>query len=97
MYHALGHMVWTMALIYLDIIVYGHTSEKHRTGLTQVRNAFCKANLKLKSDKYYFGYAEATYLGHVVSKEGLRQDPEKKRALEEYSTPSTPKDLCSFL
>lgn len=76
--HVLGHMKWTMTLVFLDnIIVYGHTFEEHCTRLTQVLNALCEANLKLKPDKCHFGYTEVTYLGPVVSKEGVRPDPEK--------------------
>ncbi|KAK8775142.1 hypothetical protein V5799_031518 [Amblyomma americanum] len=40
---------------------------------------------------------EVTYLGHVVSRHGIRPDPEKLKALTAYEAPTTAKELKSFL
>ena len=38
-----------------------------------------------------------TFLGHVVSKDGIKTDPEKIKALSDWPVPSTVKEVRSFL
>lgn len=40
---------------------------------------------------------EVKYLGHIVSKHGINTDPLKVQAVSDWATPSTPKQLRSFL
>lgn len=63
-----------MTLVYLDDIICRNyvIQVEHCARLTQLLNALCKTNLRLKLDKCYFGYAEVTYLGHAVNEEGGR-------------------------
>lgn len=94
----LGHLKWTMALVYLDdVIVYAATFEEHQRRLKLVLEALTSAGLRLKPKKCFFGFAEVTYLGHVVSRHGIRPDPEKLKALTAYEAPTTAKELKSFL
>ena len=37
--------------------------------------------------------SEVEYLGHIVSAKGLRPNPSKLRAVEEFPTPRTPREL----
>lgn len=93
----LGHLKWTMALVYLDdVIVYGSTFDEHLQRLTSVLDALSSANLRLKPEKCYFGYKEVTYLGHVVSKRGITPDPVKLQAFAEYPVPTSLKEVKSF-
>ena len=41
--------------------------------------------------------SEVTYLGHVVSEEGIRTDPDKIKALRSWPTPKSIKDVRKFL
>ena len=41
--------------------------------------------------------SEVTYLGHIVSQDGIRTDPEKTSAIENWPEPKTVKDVRSFL
>lgn len=54
-------------------------------------------NLKLKVSKCSFCKDELTYLGHLVSKNGIRPDPEKCRAIDKIKIPKSKKELKSFL
>ena len=38
-----------------------------------------------------------TYLGHIVSPEGIRTDPEKTEAIKSWPIPKTVKDVRAFL
>ena len=41
--------------------------------------------------------SEVTYLGHVVSEEGIKTDPDKIKALKKWPTPKRIKDARKFL
>ena len=70
------HLQW--CIIYLDdIIVFSKTPEEHLERLRGVFEKLSSAGLKLKPSKCEFLKAEINYLGHVVSKEGIRTDDKK--------------------
>lgn len=47
------------------------------------------ANLKLKPSKCDFAAKELKYLGHIISKYGIRTDPEKSHAVSTFPVPKT--------
>ena len=53
--------------------------------------------MKLKPKKCNLFKDSINYLGRVISPEGIRADPEKLRAVSEWSTPKGPKEIRSFL
>lgn len=81
----------------MDDIVYAPILEQHNERLKRVFEILCKANLKLNREKYLFGVHELTFLGVVVSSEGLKPDPLKVRAIKEFQRPTTKKEVQSFL
>ena len=56
-----------------------------------------QAGLKLKPSKCEFFRQELTYLGHVVSKNGIQTDPKKVKAIHKWSTPTNMTEVRSFL
>ena len=63
-------------LVYLDdIIVHGSTIEDHLDNLRLVFTRLREVGLKLKPAKCKFLQQEVTYLGHIVTAEGIRCDP----------------------
>ena len=89
---------WKIALIYLDdVLVYSRTFEDHIKHLRLVFDRFREANLKLKPKKCHFGQNKVKYLGHVITKDGIRPDPEKISAIREYPVPCKVKDVRAFL
>ena len=65
--------------------------------LGKVLKRMRSAELKLQPKKCHIAHEEVEYLGHVVSVEGVRTDPKKLRAVQQYPTPTDVKTLCSFL
>ena len=98
MERAMGEINLRDCLIYLDdIIIFSDTFEAHLDRLEAVFQRLHTYNLKLKASKCEFFKTEVTYLGHVVSEEGIKTDPEKIRALKEWPVPKSVKDVRKFL
>ncbi len=53
--------------------------------------------MTVKVEKCRFGQKEVHYLGHVIGGGRVKPEPEKLRAVREYPTPVTKKDIRAFL
>ena len=85
-------------LIYLDdIIIFSSTFEDHLCHLEAVFSRLKQHNLKLKASKCEFLKSEVKYLGHVVSEDGVKTDPEKIDALKTWPIPKDVKEVRAFL
>ena len=88
----------TVLYIYLDdIIVFSNTLEEHLTRLWAVFEKLKRAELKLKPSKYEFFKQELTYLGHVVSKNGIQTDSKKVEVIHKWPVPTNFPEVRSFL
>jgi hypothetical protein len=80
-------------VVYLDdILVFSRAPEEHLNHLEQVLTALEKHELYVGMDKCGFGLAEVDFLGHVVSGAGIRPDPAKVQAVQEWPVPSSVKN-----
>jgi len=94
----LAGLQWEICLVYLDdIIIFGRTFEEELDRLRQVFDRLLEAGLKLKPKKCRLFAKEVKYLGHIVSKEGIRADPEKVSAVVDWTNPTSQTELRSFL
>ena len=50
-----------------------------------------------KPYKCFFGVKEVEYLGHILSHEGVKVDPNKNKAMMDWTIPRTLKNLREFL
>jgi hypothetical protein len=80
-----------------DVIIFSRTAEEHALRLANVLQRFEGANLQLQPEKCVFAQPEGQYLGHVISREGIRASPYKVKAVKEYPIPKTVKGVRSFL
>ena len=79
----LGEMHLKWCIIYLDdIIVFSKTPEEHIERLRGVFEKLTAAGLRLKPSKCKFFKSRVTYLGHIVSKDGIKTDPKKIEAIK---------------
>lgn len=85
-------------LVFLDdLIVFSNTLEEHETRLIHVLSRLREYGLKLSPDKCKFFQTSVRYLGHIVSSDGVKTDPEKVQALKTWPRPQNLKELQSFL
>jgi hypothetical protein len=83
---------------YLDnTLIYSDNFEEHQQHVRLVLDAFAKAGLHLTPKKCEFHQQEVKYLGLIISMEGIKMDPEKIRAVQDWEPPSNLKDVRAFL
>ena len=80
-----------------DILVHGKTLEELEEKTVEALKRLRKYGIKLDAKKCVFGASEVKHLGFVISQEGIRPDPEKVKALEEWPAPRTVRDVKAFL
>ncbi|GFX63768.1 retrovirus-related Pol polyprotein from transposon 17.6 [Trichonephila clavipes] len=91
-------LTFEACLIYLDdVIIGGRTFEEHLQNIRKVLSKLSDANLKLNPSKCKFFQKEVNYLGHIISAEGVRTDPEKVSAVKNWKRPENLRELRSFL
>ncbi|XP_063900178.1 uncharacterized protein K02A2.6-like [Zophobas morio] len=79
-----------------DIIITGNSRVEHIDTLRKVFQRLKDAGLKVKLSKCTFFEEESTFLGLRVTKEGLRKDSEKVKAILDAPTPQTMTQVQSF-
>ncbi len=85
-------------LVYLDdILIYSKTPEDHLKHIQLVLDILRKHKLFAKLSKCAFGTTNVDFLGHVVSSEGIKVDPNKIAVIKDWPRPKTQKDVRSFL
>ena len=94
----LAGMHWRSLLVYLDdVIVFGRTFDEELQRLEDVFRRMRSANLKLNPKKCSLFRSEVKFLGHIVSRAGIKTDPMKTAAVAEWPPPSNVRELRSFL
>ncbi len=85
-------------VVYLDnILVYSRTFEEHKVHVRKVLQKLQDYKLRVKPQKSEFHKHEVQFLGYVVSKDGLKMDNKKVQVVREWPTPTTVKEVQSFL
>lgn len=98
MERCLGELNHTACVVYLDdIIVFGSTIDEHLERLDKVIGRLAEHGFKLKPEKCKLLQSKVHYLGHVLSKEGISTDPGKTRAIQDWETPKSVKEVRAFL
>ena len=83
--------------VYLDdIIIYSSTIDRHLEHLDTVFDRLRQAGLRLKPSKCQFFCPQIAYLGHVISVDGIRPDPEKITKIQNWPRPRNQKELQRF-
>ncbi|XP_072769847.1 LETM1 domain-containing protein 1 isoform X1 [Nerophis lumbriciformis] len=100
-YHKTIHMIFEhipgVETMMDDIIVWGSTRKEHDERLRQVLDKTREVNLKLNKEKCEFGVKSLTFVGDVVSEEGVKPHPRKTSAINNMERPTNKDEVRRFL
>ena len=85
------------AVFFDDILIYSRTLASHLHHLELIFQTLLQSQYYLKKTKCLFAQKQIEYLGHVVSGQGVEPEPSKVQAMVQWPTPSSAKELRSFL
>ena len=86
-----------------DILIVGNGDtdkiavEDHNRKLIQLLERCRNKGIKLNKDKLRLRLPSVTYLGHILTPDGLLPDPQKTKAIQEMLNPTSVKDVRRFL
>jgi hypothetical protein len=85
-----------LLVLFDDILIYSKSWEGHVRHVDKVLQLLKEQQLYAKPSKCFFGVKEVDYLGHIVSHEGVKLDPNKIKAMMDWTIPKTLKNLRGF-
>jgi len=80
-----------------DILIYSKDKKEHANHLRTVLQTLREHQLYAKLKKCEFWLTKVTFLGHLVTKEGIKVDPQKINAVVEWPRPTNVTEVRSFL
>ena len=96
--HVLRDLIGKNCLCYMDdIIVFSTSLQEHIESLGKVFQKLRNSNLKIQLDKSEFLRKEVTFLGHLITPDGVKPNPLKLKAIKDFPIPKTVKQIKSFL
>lgn len=84
-------------VFFVDILIYNKSWKDHVQHVDMVLKLLEEKKLYAKISKCFFGVQEVEYLGHIVSHEGVKIDPNKIKGIKEWKIPTTLKHLQGFI
>lgn len=80
-----------------DICIASDSWDEHLKIIDKVLDKLIEANLTLRGEKCIFGSDEIVFLGHLINKNGIQQDPNKNSAILSMSAPQDKNGIRRFL
>ena len=84
-------------LFFDDMLVFSKTMDTQLQRLDLVLQKLENAGLKIHPDKTELLQRSVSFLGHVVSAEGVKTSPDKIQCVKDWPVPQTVKEVQSFL
>ncbi len=80
-----------------DIVVYSNLLEEHREHVRLVLAKLPEAGLYLKLLKCEFEMQQISFVGFIVTPEGVEMEPDRVRTISEWSEPASHRNIQVFL
>ena len=80
-----------------DILIYSKNLKEHREHVRAILIKLREAGLQADVDKCEFHVTETKYLGLIISVDGIRMDPAKVKAIQEWEIPTCLREVRSFI
>ncbi|KAG1664303.1 hypothetical protein FOA52_005701 [Chlamydomonas sp. UWO 241] len=88
MHHILRDTLDRSVVVCLDdILIFSRTKEEHLKHLAEVLEILRRHQLYARLSKCEFGKRQTTFLGHIVSGQGIEMEPSKINAVVEWPAP----------
>ncbi|HRP36576.1 MAG TPA: reverse transcriptase domain-containing protein [Candidatus Dojkabacteria bacterium] len=98
MEEALGELRYKSCMVFIDdIIIYSKSFQEHLQHLEEVLCKLASKGLYAKLSKCQFLVEEIEFLGHVVTKDGIKADPKKIEAISKMQAPEDADQVRRFL
>jgi len=96
--HIFRDMLNQCLIVYInDILIYSDTMEEHIKQVREVLQRLINHQLYAKAEKCEFHQSSISFLGYIISPEGVSMDEGKVRAVLNWPQPTTVKELQRFL
>lgn len=84
-------------MVYLDdILIYSQTLTDHLKHLKQLFEVLREQQLYEKLEKCSFLLPEVSFLGYIIGRTGVKVDPSKVKAIQDWSIPTSLTQVRSF-
>lgn len=94
----LGDIKFRYVINYLDdLIIYSRTMAEHLDHLNEVMKRLKANNLTVNPTKVMFAAKEISYVGFLVSKNSIKIDPNRTKAIRECKAPTNAKQVSRFI
>jgi len=94
----LGPLLRKCVLVFFDdILIFSRILEEHIEHVRLVLELLQRGRWQVNFSKCVFAQQQLRYLGHLISEQGVATDPDKVQAVLHWPTPSSVKELRSFL
>ena len=80
-----------------DLTVFSKDISDHISHLRQFFEGCREFGISLNPAKSIFGVSEGKLLGHIITRDGVKIDPQRVEAIKQVTLPQTKKALQSFL
>lgn len=96
--YVLRDLINKICVVYLDdILVFSTSLQEHVSNIERVFRKLREANLRIQINKCKFFAKETLYLGHILTTEGVKPNPEKIDTILKLKLPTSVKGIKSFL
>lgn len=96
--NVLREFIHKTCFVYMDdIVIFSKSLQEHLIHIKSIFDKLREFNLKVQLDKSEFLRKEVSFLGHIITPEGIRPNPVKIEAVQKYPIPKDIKGIKSFL
>ena len=80
-----------------DVLIHGKTAEDHDRCLELFLKRCQETGIKLNKSKLQLPLDKIVFMGHLISKDGLKSDPDKVKAITNMKPPTSLQELRRYL